>query len=437
MYQSKKRNKLKFLEDIVVEFPHTLWIGCGDLLRRCVQGLQTLRESHGGRLSFVDIVDADKVRGPVPVGADYFNIQARSERSRLRTHLQELPITHVFIANWAPHHLLTAFKFSELCNNGRIVLSKPLDTNFQLIKTVAGGGWTDLTEKLWVHDHYRNKAAIEPLYNLFPDLIDRYGELKPKGFEFYLVEHRTVEDEGRLDALNDGVIFDLASHLFAYVQMFLLEPPYPALQCPGKTLVGVRLSIDRVTRARYANCKIANQNAETFAAIELSVHVRYRLDKAPPSRKPEKQCIKGLLVVGKGVKPSLNANAGLKGMRFHQQLQPRSVNVATNVISPLLQDAEAVSPALPAEDGFNAPLVNALRNRREQQVLSGVPSTMSFSQAAENSLLLERAIKRGANNMFYYTATDTLSTVLSQCVHHGLDKKWLSGLGYGDMVYSN
>ena len=80
--------------------------------------------------------------------------------------------------------------------SGRV--SQPLDTNFALIETVAAGAWPDITEKIFVHDHYRNKGAVEPVFLAFPKLIELYGQIN--SFEFYLIEHKSVEEEGRLEA---------------------------------------------------------------------------------------------------------------------------------------------------------------------------------------------------------------------------------------------
>ena len=111
------------------------------------------------------------------------------------------------------------------------MIAKPLDINFALIETLeVANVWPNIVDRLFEHDHYRNKGAVAPVYNLFPELIKTYGRLKK--FEFYLIEHQTVEDEDRVDALRDGVIFDLATHLFALAQLFFIDQPHPGLFDP-------------------------------------------------------------------------------------------------------------------------------------------------------------------------------------------------------------
>ena len=175
---------------------HVMWLGCGKLLGRTMPALQTVRENNGSELTFIDVVGEQEIGRELPHSTHFFNVQDSSRRKSLRRHLKEIPPTHIFIANWAPQHILTAFKFSELCEGGQIVIAKPLDTNFNLIDTVRSGAWPDITSKLFVHDHYLNKGAVQPIYDAFPYLREKYGDLNT--FEFYIIEHRSVEEEGRL-----------------------------------------------------------------------------------------------------------------------------------------------------------------------------------------------------------------------------------------------
>jgi hypothetical protein len=121
--------------------PQILWVGCGDLLRRTMAAITELKDSCDADFTFIDVHNAERVRLRPPSWGSFYNIAEESARDELRKRLRQTPLTHVFIANWPPQHLLTAFKFSEMCPGGSIVISKPLDTNFALIDTIAGGSW--------------------------------------------------------------------------------------------------------------------------------------------------------------------------------------------------------------------------------------------------------------------------------------------------------
>ncbi len=413
------------------EPPHILWIGCGDLLCRTIEALHQLCESYDAQLVFVDICDQEKVKQLPPCNASFFNVSKGDERFELRKYLWSQPLTHIFVANWPPQHLLTAFKFSEMCPGGQIIISKPMDINLPLIEAVASGAWPDITNKIFVHDHYRNKGAVEPMFQALPALINTYGRVRD--FEFYLIECKTVEEEKRLEALNEGVIFDLASHLFAIVQLFFLDSPNVALIIPELALDSVSLEIRKVARARYANCQIENSNAETFAAVELTIIAHY---SKPGNMHPLTYRIPGLIVVGKGIKPSQSIYAALKGLRFNLELQTRSVNLVRNEVNPPLSDLQFVSNNW-QEDGFNAPIVTALSHKRPS--LEGskekILTLMPFKHAAQNARYLGKSL-RIASPLLYYSKGDTLDAVMAKCVGaEYLDHRWLSSVGYSDIGF--
>ncbi len=413
------------------ESQHILWIGCGDLLYRSIAALLELSTTHAAQLVFVDIYDREQVKQIPPENASFFNVSRGDERYQLRKYLWSHPLTHIFVANWPPQHLLTAFKFSEICPGGQIIISKPMDINLPLIETVASGVWPDITNKIFVHDHYRNKGAIEPVFQALPNLIDIYGRVRD--FEFYLIECKTVEDEKRLEALNEGVIFDLASHLFAIVQLFFLDSPNPALAIPELVLDTVSLEMRSVARARYANCQIENSNAETFAAIELKIIARY---SKPGNKRTLTYRIPGLLVVGKGIKPSQSITAAMKGLRFNQELQTRTVNLVHNDVNPPLSDLQFASINW-QEDGFNAPIVTALSHERPrlESAKKKILTLMPFKHAAQNARYLGEAL-RIASPLLYYSKGDTLDAVMAKCVGAGyLDHRWLSSAGYSDIGF--
>ncbi len=419
----------------IISRPHALWIGCGDLLRRTIEALEKLRLHHNATLIFADIKSRDNVKQKPLDQANFYNVSKAQQRDRLRKYLTRNPLTHIYIANLPPQHLLTAFKFSELCPRGQIIISKPLDVNLPLIETVAKGrAWPDITAKIYVHDHYRNKGAVDPMYRNFPQLTDIYGELR--SFEFYLIEPRTVEEENRLEALNEGVIFDLASHLFALAQLFFLEHPHPALIRPDLTLSKARLRINKVARARYKHCQIENLDAETFAAIDVTLIAEYSRLKNP--RRPLTYEIPGLMVVGKGIKPSLSTTAGLKGLRFRQELQTRSVNLMRNEVNPPLTDLQYANDRNlhDKEDGFHRPILTSLSHRRGGVTYNNsIKPLVPFMEAAKNAEYLGEAI-RLRSELRFYSPGETLDAVMAKCVGaNHLDSRWLSDAGYAEIGF--
>ncbi len=413
-----------------------VWVGCGDMYRRAHPALEHLQE-EGARMTLVDVKEVGKIIVPPPGNARFFNISDARQRRIFHQSLIDHPATHIYLANLPHQHLPTAILLAGKCPDAQIVIAKPLDTNFLLIETIANGViWPGLLEHIFQHDHYLNKGVVEPLYQRFPELITTYGRVK--SFEGYLVEHRTIEDEGRLEALNTGVICDLESHLFALTQQFFLSAYHPALVLPDIVIKDIRLVINQVCRARYANCQLENENAETFAAIAVSVIVEYRrINDHPKNHSPrEPIVIPGLLAAGKGIKPSSSIRAGLKGMRFNQELQPRAMNLTSNLINPPLNDLDHVAQ----ETGFHAPVITALSTRngysRTEAQKTTIPAVMSFRMAAQNAHYLHTALNM-RSPLRSYKKEDTLEQVLAQFVSRDeLSPSWLPKEGYGDIGFS-
>jgi hypothetical protein len=267
------------------------------------------------------------------------------------------------------------------------------------------------------------------VYHAFPKLIDSYGRLTQ--FEFYLVEYESVEDRDRTEALREGVIFDLSTHLFALCDLFLLSPPHPALNEQGLVVKSVDLSINKVARARYTRCHIENSEAETFAAIDVTLTASYA---RPKSGRVVTFLIPGLIVVGKGIKPTSNVTADLKGLRFTLELQARSLNLSRNEVSPPLSDIQFDS----AEDGFHTSLVDALSRQspRERSGSVAIPPVVPLARAARIARLLGE-VSQKASRLEHYRIGDTLDSVLARCVAAGtLDAKWLSKSGYADIGFA-
>jgi hypothetical protein len=410
--------------------PNILWTGCGDLLRKSDKAVRDLIAS-GARFVFTD--RTDNVRQPPPENCPFFNISLADERERLRKLLRSDPLTHIYVATWPDVHLLTSFKYSDHCPGGTIIIPKPLDTNFELIETLASDAFPEINEKIFVYDHYRNKSVIEQLYQAFPKLIQSYGEVME--FEMYLLEYQTIEQECRQRALAKGVIFDLASHLLALVQLFFLDRPHIGLLEPRSVVKHVDISINQVARARYTHCQLPH-NIETFSAIDITLHVHYRSSRGESSPRP----IRGLLVVGKGVKPGQSLEADLKGLRLTFAIAPRAANFSRGTINPPLTDLDAFKGDM--ETGYYRPVVESLSNGRpvpasRVERLAGVPVLMNFAEARTNAVLLRKAILSGSAVTHYRTQKDTLREILAECVSQGhLDAKWLPRGEFGDIGYN-
>ncbi len=421
------------LEQSVIEHPHVVWIGCGDMCSKSSVALAQLNERLGVPLTFIDILDKEDVKqSPLP-GSSFFNISLPDQRTALHKHLLAYPVSHMFVANLPPQHLMTAFLLAGKCPEAQIIIAKPLDVNFQLIETITSGlVWPGITDRIFVHDHYLTKGAVEPIYARFPGLINTYGRIMR--FEFYLVEHQTVEEEKRLQALNEGVISDLASHLFALAQLFFLYGDKPAWQEPGTHVIEATLFINHVVRARYTRCRIPNQNAETFAAIEVTLVAKLQ---DVLSGDVYEVTIPGIMMVGKGIKPTSSITAGLKGMRFHFELGQRSINLARGEVNPPLSDLDYADD-LWRETGFNRPLVTALSTYNVATPVTDrvkIAPVIPFKISAQNAGFLKDAIRK-ASPLEHYRSGDTLDQVMGLFVANGtLDPLWLpknlSEIGFG------
>jgi DNA-binding winged helix-turn-helix (wHTH) protein len=276
------------------------------------------------------------------------------------------------------------------------------------------------------HGRYTNNGAVGLMYSAFPKLIRRYGRITR--FEFFLIEHRTVEDEGRVDALADGVILDLAPYLLALVQLLFLDFPHPALAEPDLELNSVGIRVNKVARARYTRCQIENADAETFAAIDVILTVRYAGRRREIVRE-----VLGLMAVGKGIRPSSNVCADLKGLRFEQELHTRCVNLARNEVNPPLADLDYYG-----DDRFSGTIADALDNEKAHKYAGGEqnPHFVSVEQARVLAEVLKTVI-RASSNLQFYRAGDTLDSVIAQSAADGsLDPQWLRRSNYVEIGYA-
>ena len=115
---------------------HGLWSGCGDLFDKAADAIQEVRKL-GVQLTFTDIIPRENLPVQPPAGTRFFNVSDPRRRGKLREYLHDKPLTHIYIANWPSIHLLTAFRYLDSCPGGAVIISKPLDTNFDLIETTG------------------------------------------------------------------------------------------------------------------------------------------------------------------------------------------------------------------------------------------------------------------------------------------------------------
>jgi len=408
---------------------HAFWVGAGALYNHCLPALRSLYE-QGARITICDTRPREELRYEIPQGERYefFCVGKHEGRSAFRNFARDNPFSHIYIGNWPDGHLPTAIRYADFCTDGGIIImAKPLDTNHQLIRSIAGGLFTDFPQKLFVHDHYRNKGGVQPLFNMLPSLIANYAGRVNK-FRAFLVEPQLIEDEGRLDALECGIIYDLHSHLFSHVQLFFLPETAPGLTDVtitgmSREVTNVRMEIVQVVRARYHRCELVNPDVETFAAIHIILHVSFR-DRYGRDRTRE---IHGLLVAGKGITAERGAasDVQIKAIEIFFEDKPVSLSLKRNTLTPNVPE---FVPKHPQENGYFVPIVEALSSTRAD--LNGrekrIPPLMTFEEAAKNADYLNETLAIGRKNpMLYYHAGATLAEVLNICCSNdGLHEMW-------------
>jgi len=183
-----------------------------------------------------------------------------------------LAVDAVIVATWDSTHCDVAENW--LGRSKWIFIEKPLDSSLDQIegfKTAIqayGGEVYPLA-----FDHYRTKAL--PLRALIGSVLG-WLEGAPAKVTFFLLESELIEDQGRVRALEKGLIFDLFPH-FLSLLLYLGDPNTFRLKGPDSLKVG-----------RYSGTEIPK---ETFAALEFTF---------------ESYCdgslVEGEAYIGKGVK---------------------------------------------------------------------------------------------------------------------------------------
>lgn len=434
-----------------VENPVVLWVGAGNFFSRLVKAgtFRELLERHGAYLTVIDIRSGEEV-GELPKHANvrYYDVSKSEQRRNLvynRFNEEGNRVfTHIYIATWPQAHLLSAVKYSTLCPGGDIIITKPLDMNIPMVKEIEKGVFPDLTEKMTVDDHYRNKGSIRALHAKMRELILEHSYGRLWGFRMWLVEPTTIEAENRLQALECGVIWDLATHLISLIQLFFLDLPYVALQGythgDPRKIHQVQLEIRKVLRKQYVGCQLTD-GAETLAVIEVAVTFLYDGYKSSVRR-----TVPGLLVVGKAASRGKNIEGPVKQLDFQFERGPINLNYNTGTLWPAIYGFAPTS-----ETGFCQPVTELLtytqRRQKVEEASFGVrvpePGQyhcgMPFSAAFRNVMLTNEVIDHpsGRNLLHSYTAGSDIRDIMNDLVAQDFlekEKNWMIERDFGKFV---
>lgn len=434
---------------VPVRHPVILWIGAGSFFRRIAESATfKILLDNGASLSVIDIRPKSEVRElPCHPNVKYFDVSEHAQRKDLlynRLGEQDTLFTHCYVANWPQAHILTAVKYSGLCSGGDIIITKPLDLNIPLVETIHSGVFPDIHDKILVDDHYRNKGSIRALHRILPNIQKDQGKLR--GFRMWLVEPKTVEEENRLEALECGVIWDLATHLISLIQLFFLDWPRRGLgmydQGSPTNIRGVRPSVNKVLRMKYIDCRLKNPDAETLAVIELGITFQYKTYADWTDAN-----IDGLLVVGKGPVCQEGVDRPVKQVDLWFEGGHVNLNLDEGRILPAYPEFDDVAGR--EEKGFFNSVIELLTHSyrklraRDPEAVQTPPSPgryhcgVSFEQAYQNVMLINeirRCAPVGAMLRSYHQKEPIRRILERLTATDHLAKGWLDFSRYGDFI---
>lgn len=444
-----------------VKQPIILWVGAGNFFERIVKAgtFQYLLENYGAHLTVIDIHPSEEIQAykeledqarSKPSNIRYYDVSQAKQREDLiynRLVEKNQPFTHIYIATWPEAHLLSAVKYSTLCHGGDIIITKPLDMNIPMVENLQEGVFPDLISKFTVDDHYRNKGSVRALHECLPSWIrSKCGQLR--GFRMWLVEEKTIEKENRLQALECGVIWDLATHLISFIQIFFLDKPHLALwgytKGDSKKLRNVKLQIRKVLRKRYVGCELKTQNAETLAVIEVAVTFQFETYGHAPWVKME---IPGLLIVGKAATRGKGVIGSVKQIDFYFEGGPINLNYNNRNLTP---EIHSYNPN--KENGFFQPVIELLthtqRRVRKEAVNYGdiylaeagkYHCGMPFEEAYQNVMLINEIKNHpsGRNLLQSYDTGADIHDVMNGLIAQDFlekEKNWMIERHYGNFI---
>lgn len=322
MSQYSYRIEAPLITDSVLSWPRgrihkVLAIGHGDIANRQASVYKHWLD-NGVKLHFADI--SEVALGDCLPGAEAYLLPREDGK------LRKAGVFDLVLVNNLPElHLITALEYSKFAR--RMIIQKPQDLNFPLIKTVSKAlGYEQFRAKTVIHDHYRNKGAFQALLHALPALHERNGRFTR--LIAFLTESRSVrEEEHRLASLECGMIQDLAVHMLDLaVECALSIETWRA--SPGREAKYRRkaatFKVRNCVRLREVNTPL-DDDIETFSAIDLEVEEE--LEYPHNAEKPHslKHTYDVLIVVGKGLALEPDLHEDLKAVFVEFEREGQSV----------------------------------------------------------------------------------------------------------------
>jgi len=263
----------------------------------------------------------------------------------------------------------------------------------------------------------------------------------------WLVEQADIESENRREALECGVIWDLATHLVSLIQLFFLDEPHIALlgytHGDPEILRNVKLHIRKVLRMRYSGCELKTQTTETLAVIEVAVIFQFETYGHDPWVEAE---IPGLLVVGKAARRGRDVEGSVKQIDFYFEGGPVNLNYNTGVIMP-----EIFGHNLSTEKGFLWPVVELLthtqRSVRKEETTYGISASepgkyhcgMSFESSFQNLMLINEIKNHpsGRNLLHSYNIGDDIHDIMNNLIAQDFlekERNWMIERDFGKFI---
>ena len=298
---------------------HILWVGWGDVTRKGAIAIKSMLDA-GYKVHGIDLTDDPSGIKVVDPSRLYIRDNKRHHNDILKIGMKD-GFEAMYVANPGDHHLSSALEFQHFAKH--IIISKPLDTHISFLSTIFGSrvstrrNYAHFLPKVWVHDHYLNKPAIDFLITLMGTLHAQHDFVD--SIKCFLVEKATIEEseKHRIQGLECGMLFDLAVHMISILELLIPE----GLRWQDGTGLYERIRRDfRVsacTTAKYAGSILGksmvmhDREAETFGVIEITI--TEEILHHGVGRKVDKE-IPVLIVVGKGVPSEQGATRDLKSI---------------------------------------------------------------------------------------------------------------------------
>jgi|GEM_PF-5177369 len=296
------------------QFGKILWIGWGDLAHKSKEAFSVIKQKG------YEILALDVMENPVGLKS------TEPEKLFLRTsedHHKELVriarqdgFDVVYVANYGHQHISSALEFQSF--TPQIIVAKPLDTCLDFLLNVGRDqeNFIHLLKKLFIHDHYLNKPGVVFLRDRMPELHSEHNFLD--SIQLYLVERATIEEKEphRREALECGMLFDLAVHMISVLQVIVPESMSWHDGQGRYQRLDRRINVTACNVAKDAgsiltkSTVIRGREAETFGVIELKVTEKISHESSVEFERD----FPVLIVVGKGVPAEQGITRDLKAI---------------------------------------------------------------------------------------------------------------------------